>query len=591
MLNCSVIKSGSLKNSISESFPSVVRNMSSDLVRKETPQNEKTYPGIFTSDFIIFNNDGTIAQKSYAGNYQDYWTNHADAVRNIYNPVNTISQDQQNITYTPFNKIKSISEVDFSLSIKYGPDQQRRNAELRNQGSLVSTKFYFPGYEKEISGSNSREVYYINAPTGLCALYVVENGTATMYYVYKDHLGSILKVADGNGNTSEQSFDAWGRYRNPDDWTYSNVPSRPQWLYRGYTGHEHLPQFSLINMNGRVYDPVLGMMLSPDNFVADATNALAFNRYSYCFNNPLSYIDADGNNPLVIAALALLGAYLGGSVANGGELNPGKWDFKDPSTYFAIVIGAAVGAVGGSALVGTGSVTLGIGAGVPGLAVYYGGSSNNWNFSWTTSAGGGGSIGGNSGGPSIDMSNINSAREFVRNQTYDEFNTGPSFDESSPMFASIIGEIQGIGRGILFSNENKAYRYLWNNSVADKIEYHGFLTNKGVLALPTNDNDATSSNFWINPTRKNNGNWQVQYNHEWLNIMGSVHTHLRGENPYGSDFYLPTLGMGPSFIIGPYSVMVGYVNNGRDFSSYVMTNKQLLYGGWSLYIQLSKIPK
>ncbi|GAB6013453.1 RHS repeat-associated core domain-containing protein [Viscerimonas tarda] len=35
-------------------------------------------------------------------------------------------------------------------------------------------------------------------------------------------------------------------------------------FYRGYTGHEHLPEFSLINMNGRVYDPVLGRFLSPD---------------------------------------------------------------------------------------------------------------------------------------------------------------------------------------------------------------------------------------------------------------------------------------------------------------------------------------
>jgi RHS repeat-associated protein len=261
---------------------------------------------------ITYITDGTVAQKSDAGLYSDYWINHPDAIHNIYNPVNTISQDQQDISYTAFNKIKIITEGDFSINIKYGTDQQRRKAKLRNQGNLVSTKFYFPGYEKEISGTNTREIYYINAPSGLCALYVVENGMGTMYYVYKDHLGSILKVTDGNGNTFEQSFDAWGRNRNPSDWTYSNITSVPQWLYRGFTGHEHLKQFSLINMNGRVYDPVLGVMLSPDNFVQQPDNTQNYNRYAYCVNNPLSYVDKDGNFfwvPFIIGAL--VGAYAG----------------------------------------------------------------------------------------------------------------------------------------------------------------------------------------------------------------------------------------------------------------------------------------
>ena len=46
----------------------------------------------------------------------------------------------------------------------------------------------------------------------------------------------------------------------------------------------------------RLYDPIVGRMLSPDNNVADATNTQAYNRYSYVMNNPLSYTGtrADG---------------------------------------------------------------------------------------------------------------------------------------------------------------------------------------------------------------------------------------------------------------------------------------------------------
>ncbi len=36
---------------------------------------------------------------------------------------------------------------------------------------------------------------------------------------------------------------------------------------RGYTGHEMMGEFGLVNMNGRLYDPTLGRFLSPDNYV------------------------------------------------------------------------------------------------------------------------------------------------------------------------------------------------------------------------------------------------------------------------------------------------------------------------------------
>lgn len=49
-------------------------------------------------------------------------------------------------------------------------------------------------------------------------------------------------------------------------------------------------------MNGRLYDPLIGRMLSPDNYVDDATNTQSYNRYSYVANNPLKYTDPSGWN-------------------------------------------------------------------------------------------------------------------------------------------------------------------------------------------------------------------------------------------------------------------------------------------------------
>jgi RHS repeat-associated protein len=50
-----------------------------------------------------------------------------------------------------------------------------------------------------------------------------------------------------------------------------------------------------INMNARLYDPVIARFFSPDNYVQIPEFTQAFNRYSYCLNNPLKYVDPSGN--------------------------------------------------------------------------------------------------------------------------------------------------------------------------------------------------------------------------------------------------------------------------------------------------------
>jgi len=117
-----------------------------------------------------------------------------------------------------------------------------------------------------------------------------------MLYIHKDYLGSFETVTIGSGEVYEKlSFDPWGRRRNPENWTYYSTTTERTYLFdRGYTGHEHLDNFDLINMNGRVYDPWLGRFLSPDPFVQAPTFSQSYNRYTYAFNNPLKYVDPTG---------------------------------------------------------------------------------------------------------------------------------------------------------------------------------------------------------------------------------------------------------------------------------------------------------
>ena len=106
---------------------------------------------------------------------------------------------------------------------------------------------------------------------------------------------SSLSFGEGWGEVC-YSFDAWGNRRNTSDWTAAetNTVTNNHLFSRGFTGHEHLDAFGLINMNGRCYDPLLGRILSPDPELQDPANVQNYNRYSYCLNNPLKYTDPSG---------------------------------------------------------------------------------------------------------------------------------------------------------------------------------------------------------------------------------------------------------------------------------------------------------
>jgi len=118
--------------------------------------------------------------------------------------------------------------------------------------------------------------------------------------------------------------------------------------------------------NARYYDPELGRFVQADTVVPSASNAQTLNRYSYCANNPLKYVDPTGHFIEALLIGIMIGSVIGAatSAATGGNLWMG---------ILTGAIGGAFGAAGATVGGMIGSTTGGLigaaGGGAAGGAV------------------------------------------------------------------------------------------------------------------------------------------------------------------------------------------------------------------------------
>lgn len=248
---------------------------------------------------ISYAPNGNVLCKTGVGNFLYDGEVRPHAVAEVENTDGQIPSDALNTSFNDFGKIQMIEDLgkNLRMDLEYGPDMERWSSELLRNGVNVRTTIYANDYEKITENGTTREFYYLDGNT----IIVKENGTIKSYLAFTDNLGSILSVMDENGKkVFDATYDAWGR---------QTVTLNSIGLHRGYTGHEMLGEFDIINMNGRLYDPVLGRFLSPDSYVQMPDNSQSFNRYSYCLNNPLKYTDPSGEFWNLVIGAAIGGVF------------------------------------------------------------------------------------------------------------------------------------------------------------------------------------------------------------------------------------------------------------------------------------------
>ncbi|WP_299278908.1 RHS repeat-associated core domain-containing protein [uncultured Psychroserpens sp.] len=318
-----------------------------------------------------YDDRGRITNNSSIGDYNYASSNMyqlADIDLNNQGDIYYQQHNLQQITYNAFKKPIEISENEKGrVSFEYGPLMKRNHAFYGGLQEDKTQRQYHKQYSSivpvemvhdNINGSTKIITYIAGnaytAPLAYIKTSGMSGGTDIDEYVYlhRDYLGSILAISDSSANIlEERQFGAWGK---TDAFKKDNELaefSHDSLIGRGFTGHEHFFEVSLIHMNGRMYDAQLGRFLSPDSYIQDPYNSQNFNRYGYVWNNPLTHIDPSGEIFwAIVGVAALIGATAGAAAYIINAAITGDWSWG--GFAMSVLGGALTGALGGIAAPG-----------------------------------------------------------------------------------------------------------------------------------------------------------------------------------------------------------------------------------------------
>lgn len=304
---------------------------------------------------VSYDFKGNVLQKSDAGRFIYNHPSNPYAITDIIPSSDSVPVRNRQVTYNSLMRPVTIVENAYTAAFTYEGAGERVKTHITKAGKPYLTRYYIGGcYERDILPGGVSERLYLGGDYYSAPIVATREGKGKwkLNYIIRDYQGSIMCIANKWGKAiAHYAYDPWGRRVHPSSHKAYAAGSEPRLLLgRGYTGHEHLDLFGLINMNARLYDPLLGRFLSPDPYVQMPDFSQNFNRYAYCLNNPLIYTDPSGEIIFTILSAIFCPALLpmaiqtdigwisGGisSKQNGGSFGEGAF------------VGGVIGAINGA---------------------------------------------------------------------------------------------------------------------------------------------------------------------------------------------------------------------------------------------------
>jgi len=201
-----------------------------------------------------------------------------------------IARDNRRIIWDAANRLEWI-ERDDGLWERYRYDPLGRVVlrDIVRRGSTTTikkrTRIYWD-YLEASPRAGLRKLYFAGS------LMIATRERGRTYWYHQDHLGSVRLITNQAGHAHARvDYRAFGERA-------TKAILDPFGSAFGFGGQRLAGNGKLSQMGARLYDPRLARFISPDTIVPDETNPDALNRYSFVYNDPQSYVDPSGHEPV-----------------------------------------------------------------------------------------------------------------------------------------------------------------------------------------------------------------------------------------------------------------------------------------------------
>ena len=146
---------------------------------------------------------------------------------------------------------------------------------VKTENGVVS---YYISRDYDIEDGEETVYYFANGGR------VAKESAEGMFWYLDDHLGSTNVMIDESGQLVERTlYYPFGGHREGGTEKYS------------FTGKEFDSEIGLYYFEARYYNPETFVFTQADTILPSLYNSQGLNRYSYCYNNPIRFIDPSGH--------------------------------------------------------------------------------------------------------------------------------------------------------------------------------------------------------------------------------------------------------------------------------------------------------
>ncbi|WP_198299610.1 DNRLRE domain-containing protein [Tumebacillus avium] len=268
-----------------------LNQLTSEIDRVTGNKIEYTYDAVGNRQRkVVTNTAGTVLSTT---NYSHNAMNQLTAVNGQplnYDKIGSLLEDGEKLyTWDASGRLsKLVNKTDGSAAQYFYDEEGRR---IRTVKAGVETNYVYKGqqvqYETNAAGAITR--YYTYSANGqLLSTTKVEGAVYTTYYYHLNERGDVIAVTDDSNNyVAQYTYDAWGNIVAQSGSFADENPYR-------YGSYRYDVESGLYYLTARYYNPQYGTFLSLDPQAGEMTDPLTHNGYLYGANNPVSFIDPDG---------------------------------------------------------------------------------------------------------------------------------------------------------------------------------------------------------------------------------------------------------------------------------------------------------